>query len=290
MESRYEFGGDEYLFVDLSVEMSLEVNFKVLSLCLEIERQAIPGVIEVCPANASYLVHFRPEEIHPRKLVEHLKEAERAAEHLDVIRSRLVDIPVLYDDPWSKECAARFADRHQDPSVTNLEYLMRVNGFKTKEEFIAAHSGAPYWISMVGFVPGTAWGFQMVPRERAIQAPKYIRPRTDTPERTVAHAGVFMAIYPVQGPGGYQLLGMTPVPVYDPTGGLEDLRERYILARAGDRWKLRPIDLAEFEAVRAQVEAGTYRYRIVEQEFVPADYFRDPRGYLEALQAEAHWC
>ena len=290
MEARYEYGGDEYLFVDLSVEMSLEVNFEVLSVCLEIERQKIPGVIEVCPANASYLVHFHPEEMPPRKLVERLQGAERAAEHLAVMRSRLVDIPVLYDDPWTKECAKRFADRHQDPSVTNLEYLMRVNGFKSREEFIAAHSGAPYWISMVGFVPGTAWCYQMVPRERAIQAPKYIRPRTDTPERTVAHGGVFMAIYPVQGPGGYQLLGMTPVPVYDPTGSLEDLRERYIVPQAGDRWKLRPIGIDEFNAIRAEVEAGTYRYRIVEQEFVPADYFRDPQNYLRALQAEAERC
>ncbi len=290
MESRYHYGGDEYIFVDFDIEMSLEVNFKVLSVWQEIERQRIPGVIEVCPANASYLVHFTPEEVPPRELMRMLRDLENRATDIQALSSRLVDIPVLYDDPWSKECAKRFGDRHQDPSVTNLEFLMRINGFSSKDEFIAAHSAVPYWISMVGFVPGTAWGFQMVSRERAIQAPKYVRPRTDTPERTVSHGGVFLAIYPVRGPGGYQLMGMTPVPVYDPAGTLADLRERYILAIPGDRWKLRPVDMDEFQAIRAEVEAGTYRYKTVEQEFRPAEYYRDPERYLKRLQAEAERC
>ncbi len=101
---------------------------------------------------------------------------------------------------------------------------------------------------------------------------------------------MFLAIYPVRGPGGYQLLGMTPVPIYDPTGSLTDLRERYILALPGDRWKLRPIDMDEFRSIRAEVEAGTYRYRTVVQEFEPARYFRDPHRYLKRLETEAGEC
>jgi urea carboxylase len=85
----------------------------------------------------------------------------------------------------------------------------------------------------------------------------------------------------------WKLIGMTPVPVYEPEGRLVDLRETRILAKAADRWKLRPIDLDEFNAIRAEVEAGTYRYRIVEQEFKPAVYFEDPERYLNRLQQEA---
>ena len=287
MESRYTFGGDEYVFVEFAVEMSLEANFKVLAVSQEVRRYELPGVIEVCPGNTSYLVHFRPEEIAPRALVGCLREAEQAARSLISIRSRLVDIPVLYDDPWTRECAARFADRHQDPSATNLEYVMRLNGFGSKADLIAAHSRAPHWVAMVCFVPGAAACFQMVARERAIQTPKYLRPRTDTPERAVGLGGVFSCIYPVRGPGGYQLLGISAVPVYDPGGALADLRERFILPQAGDRWKFRPVDVAEYEAVRSEVEAGTYRYRMAEQDFVPMDYFADPERYLQRLQAEA---
>lgn len=290
METRYDYAGDEYIFVDFDIEMSLEVNFKVVSVCQEIERQGIEVVIEVCPANTSYLVHYKPDKIEPQRLMRQLREIEHQAEHVESLSSRLVDIPVLYDDPWTKECAKRFADRHQDPSITNLEFLMKINGYSNKEEFIAAHSGTPYWVSMIGFVPGTAWCFQMVSRERTIQAPKYVRPRTDTPERTVSHGGAFMAIYPVRGPGGYQLMGMTPVPMYDPAGGLVDLRGRYILALAADRWKLRPIDMDEFQSIRAEVEAGTYRYKTVVQEFKPAEYFHSPDRYLERLQVEAERC
>lgn len=290
MESRYEYGGDEYIFVEFDMELSLETNFKVLSVCQEIERQCVPGVIEVCPAITSYLVHYRPEEIHPRRLVQHLRELEHKAQQIHSLPSRLVDIPVLYDDPWTKECAKRFSDRHQDPSVTNLEFLMRINGFSTKEEFVAVHSGTQYWVVAIGFVPGTAAAYQMVRRDRAIQAPKYVRPRTDTPERAVSHGGVCLAIYPVRGPGGYQLMGMTPVPLYDPNPKLVDLRERYILAQAADRWKLRPIEMDEFQAIRDEVEAATYRYKIVKQEFKPAEYFQDPDGYLKRLQAEAELC
>ena len=85
-------------------------------------------------------------------------------------------------------------------------------------------------------------------------------------------------------------MGMTPVPIYDPTGGLVDLREKYILGEAGDRWKLRPIDMDEFQTIRAQVETGTYRYRVIEQEFRPAEYLSNPELYLKRLQAEAELC
>ncbi|MGH7913959.1 MAG: carboxyltransferase domain-containing protein, partial [Candidatus Binataceae bacterium] len=108
MDVRYDFGGDEYIFADFDIEMSLEINFKVLSICQEIERERIPGVIEVCPGNTSYLMHYRPEEIDPEKLVKELRKLERQADHITSISSRMVDIPVFYDDPWTKECARQF--------------------------------------------------------------------------------------------------------------------------------------------------------------------------------------
>ena len=286
-EIRYDYGGDEYLLVIFNDAMDLETNFKIQEVCQEIKRREVTGVIETCPSNASYLVHFRPEQIHPDHLIRELQDIEKAVQHADTLHSRLVDIPVLFDDPWTRECAARFADRHQDASVSNLEFLMRVNGYSNKEEFITAYCDRPYWVSMVGFVPGTAWCYRMVSPDQAIQAPKYIRPRTDTPERAVAHAGVFLCIYPVRGPGGYQLIGMSAVPVYDPEEKLPDLRGRYILPQVGDRWQFRPIDMDEYNSIRAEVESGTYRYNLVEQDFHPSAYMQDPDGYLRRLQEEA---
>jgi urea carboxylase len=144
-ETRYDYGGDEYLLVIFDEAMDLATNFKILAVCQQIKRRGVAGVIETCPANASYLVHFRPEVIHPNQLIRELKDIEQAVQHADALGSRLVDIPVLFDDPWTQECAQRFADRHQDPSVSNLEYLMRINGYSSKEEFITAYCDTPYW-------------------------------------------------------------------------------------------------------------------------------------------------
>ena len=73
---------------------------------------------------------------------------------------------------------------------------------------------------MVGFVAGLPFMYQMVEREKQIEVPKYLRPRTDTPKLTVGHGGCFGCIYSVRGAGGYQLFGVTPMPIYDPKQGL----------------------------------------------------------------------
>ena len=126
---------------------------------------------------------------------------------------------MLYDDPWTNETLMRFRDRHQEPDSTDLEYAARINGFAGKDEFIDAHAGAPWFASMVGFVAGLPFLYQMVPRERQLEVPKYVRPRTDTPALTIGHGGCFGCIYSVRGAGGYQMFGITPVPIYDPAQG-----------------------------------------------------------------------
>ena len=84
------------------------------------------------------------------------------------------------------------------------------------DDFVAAHSGSPWFVSMVGFVAGLPFMYQMVERQRQIQVPKYLRPRTDTPKLTVGHGGCFGCIYSVRGAGGYQMFGITPMPIFDP--------------------------------------------------------------------------
>jgi allophanate hydrolase subunit 1 len=79
------------------------------------------------------------------------------------------------------------------PTSTDLEYAARINGLADVEAFIAAHSGAPWFVSMVGFVAGLPFMFQMVERERQLQVPKYLRPRTDTPSSPWAMAAASAA-------------------------------------------------------------------------------------------------
>jgi urea carboxylase len=248
MSMRYSFGGDEHLFVECSEEMSLEAFFTSLSMTNGIRDAAIKGVTEICPANASFQIKFDPDVIHPDDIMKEVKAIESAATKAEpVITTRIIEIPVFYNDPWTHETLMRFRERHQDPSGTDLDYAARVNNFGSVDDFIAAHAGSPWFVSMVGFVSGLPFMYQMVERQRQIEVPKYLRPRTDTPRLTVGHGGCFGCIYSVRGAGGYQMFGITPMPIYDPTqttspqgfhGVLPAGRHRQV--QAGGPGRLRP--------------------------------------------------
>lgn len=277
--ARYEYGGDEFVFVEIDQAMSLEANFKAMTITAALRDEGLAGVIDICPSNASYLIRVDPEQLHPAELVEHLRGLERSAQAVSAdttLHTRVVDVPVLYDDPWTRETLMRFRDRHQDPEVTDLEYAARINGFESVPQLIEAMSGAPYIVTMLGFVPGLPFCYQMVPRSQQIEVPKYVRPRTDTPERSFGFGGAFAVVYPVRGAGGYQLFGMAPAPVYQLAQTLPDFTSRIVFPKPGDIFRYRSIDEAEFDQVRSQVEAGTFRYRIREVEFSPAAFLADP--------------
>ncbi|MGO4872098.1 MAG: 5-oxoprolinase subunit B family protein, partial [Roseiarcus sp.] len=217
MTSRYSYGGDEHIFVECDEAMSLEAFFKSLSITKAVREAQIRGVTEICPANASFQIKFDPDVVKPEDLLRELKaiEAAAGAGHSS-LKTRIIEIPVLYNDPWTHETLMRFRDRHQAPNMTDVEYTAEINHLDGVEGFVKAHSGAPWFVSMVGFVAGLPFLYQMVERKRQIQAPKYLRPRTDTPKLTVGHGGCFSCIYSVRGAGGYQMFGITPMPIYDP--------------------------------------------------------------------------
>jgi urea carboxylase len=120
---RYSFGGDEHIFVEVGAEMSLEAFFKSLSITNAVRDSRIRGVTEICPANASFQIKFDPDVIAADDLMKELKSLEGAADASDgELKTRIVEIPVFYGDPWTHETLMRFRERHQDPSGTDLDY------------------------------------------------------------------------------------------------------------------------------------------------------------------------
>ena len=259
MTTRFSFGGDEHLFAECDEQMSFEAFFKSLAVTRAIRDSDIAGVTEICPGNASYQIKFDPDLIHPRDLLREVQALDEAAEKSEpVLETRYIEVPVYYQDPWTHETLLRFRERHQDPSVSDLEYGARINGYATVADFIAAHHRSPWFTSMVGFVAGAPWFYQMVERKRQLQVPKYLRPRTDTPRQTLGHGGCFSCIYPVRGAGGYQMFGITPMPIFDPAQSARYLRDSMVLFRPSDIVKFRPIAADEYEAIEAAVRADTY--------------------------------
>lgn len=278
---RYEHGGDEFVFVELSEEMSLEANFKAMAITRELERKELPGILDICPGNASYMIRVNPEVLPPDRLIDELKEIERFLPDEMEISARIVDVPILFEDPWTHEMVMKFRDRHQDLDSTDLEYGARINGYKTKEDFIQAITDMPFLVTMVGFVPGLPWCFQMVPKERQIEVPKYVRPRTFTPERTFGFGGAFAVIYPVQGAGGYQMFGMAPAPIFDRNQRLPDFRESMVFPRQGDIFRYRRISREEFDRIREEVDGGTFQYRTKTFTFIPDEVIENPNRFSE---------
>jgi urea carboxylase len=289
-QARYTWGGDEFLFVEIAEGMSLEANFISNSIANALEAQELDGIIDICPANASLLVRFNPDTLAPAELERIVRslEGEVRASTDQVLETRIVEIPVWYNDPYTNETGARFrAGFHQRPEGNDLDYAAEVNNLADAAEFIQRHHESPWLVSMVGFVAGLPFLFQLVDREHQLEVPKYLSPRTDTPALTIGHGGCFSCIYSVRGAGGYQMFGVAAAPIYDPTQELEDFTDFMVFFNPGDIVKFKSVDEAEYRRIRAEVEAGTFTYRQAPISFDLGAALADPEGYkatlLEAL-------
>ncbi len=285
MKTRYAFGGDEHIFVEVDEEMSLEAFFKSLSMTNTVRDRQIKGVTEICPANASFQIKFDPDQISPDDMLAELKAIEDEAEHADhSIETRIIEIPVYYQDPWTHETLMRFRERHQDPDGTDLDYAARINGYDSVDAFISAHSGSPWFVTMVGFVAGLPFMYQMVERARQIEVPKYLRPRTDTPKLTVGYGGCFSCIYSVRGAGGYQMFGITPMPIYDPSQEISYLKDFMVFFKPGDIVKFKRIDREAYDQTVAEVEAGRFEPHVKPVTFSLDQFNADINGYNTKLE------
>lgn len=289
--ARYTWGGDEFLMVEVSEAMSLQANFRVMSIAKALEAQRPEGIIDLCPANASLLIRFDPDVLDSQKLLDLVKrlETEAAAETGGTLSTRIIEVPVWYEDPYTAEVESRFREGyHQNPSGTDLDYAAEVNGLADKDEFISRHHTQPWLVTMVGFVAGLPFMFQLTDQEKQLEVPKYLSPRTDTPGLCVGHGGCFSVIYSVRGGGGYQMFGVAAAPIFDPEKQTPDFQDTMVLFRPGDIVKFTPVSEEEYRKVQSEVEAGTYEYRMAEVEFDMEKALADPEGYnatiLEALQ------
>ena len=279
--ARYDYGGDEFIFVELSEEMSMEANIKATLITQELSNRGLDGIIDICPSNASYLVRYDPDTIAPRDIMDLLQGLDDQFDKIPdgfTMQTRIVDVPILYDDPWTHEAMMRFRSHHQDPESTDLQYGARTNGFESVQAFIDHLAGNPWLVTMLGFVPGLPFCYQLEPRERQVEVPKYVWPRTFTPERAFGIGGAFSVVYPVQGAGGYQLYGISATPVLNVAQDHPDFDHSIVFPRAGDILRYRSVDRSEFDETRAKVEDGSFRYLQRDVEFSPAAFLRDPQA------------
>jgi len=230
---RFLPAGDLAVAVELGDEISVEINTRVRALEYLIQQKALPGVVETVPTFRSLLVYYEPRVIGYDRLVQGLGELAAQADTAVLPPPRAVELPCCYDPELGLDLAA---------AATRLGL--------PADEVVRLHAGARYHLYFIGFTPGLPYMSGMPER---IHLPRLETPRVRVPAGSVGIGGAQCCIYSVESPGGYWILGRTPLRLYDPEGS------EPTLLRAGDRVTFRVIDRGEFDRIAAAVDARTYR-------------------------------
>ena len=239
-EVRYLVSGDSSVCVEFGNEISPDINRKIRAFKIAVEKSGIPGIVETVPTYRSLLVHYKPEVIGYKAITEKFKSLMGTLDNIEIPPPTVIEIPVLYGGEMGPD----------------IENVASHNG-KTVEEVIKIHTSQEYLIYMIGFIAGFPYLGGM---SREIAAPRLKSPRVKIDGGSVGIAGEQTGIYPVASPGGWQLIGRTPLKLYDAD------REKPVLLEAGQYIKFRAVDEAEYEAIEKQVETGTYQYVVFHKE------------------------
>jgi KipI family sensor histidine kinase inhibitor len=191
--------GDGALLVAFEPAIDAAINARVLALADAIRSRGIAGVHDVVPAYASCAIHFDPLQTRLSELESAVHEALHAGEQAAApsVGASTIDIPVCYGGAFGPDlpAVARWADC-------------------TEAEVIRRHTGREYRVYMLGFLPGFPY---LGVVDSRIAAPRRAQPRALVPAGSIGIAGMQTGVYPVDAPGGWQLIGRTPLAFFDPS-------------------------------------------------------------------------
>jgi len=245
-EKTFMPAGDCALFMKLGDTIAPEINSRIRSISYLLEKENIEGVIEWIPAYCTIMVVYNPLIISYHELVERLQELEQKGEEVAFPSPLIVEIPTTYGN----ECSEFGPD---------VEDVAEINGL-TVEEVIEIHTGVDYLIYMIGFTPGFSF---LGGLSEKIATPRVEQPRKRVPAGSVGIAGNQTGIYPIDSPGGWRLIGRTPLKLFDPE------REEPILLKAGNYLRFTPITLERYYEIAEEIENNTYtvkKYPLIHEE------------------------
>ena len=231
--ARYLPAGDKALSIELGDAISPEINRKVRNLCLTIGNHAIPGVQELVPTYRSVLVYYDPMRISQVDLESQLRDLEYHLDEATVQAPRLVELPTVYGGEYGPD----------------LDHVAGHNHVSA-QDVVRIHSETEYLVYMMGFTPGFTYLGGM---SEKIATPRLETPRTVIPAGSVGIAERQTGVYPIESPGGWQLIGRTPVRLFDAH------REPPVVVDAGDYIRFVPVEESQYLEIQRQVHAGTYQ-------------------------------
>ena len=232
MTVRFLSAGDRALVVEFGDRVDRALSDDVLRLDASLRSTGLAGVVETVPTFRSLMVHYDP-------LVTSRAELEQAIAALLDRRSGLCRDATLWRVPVCYE--GEFA-----PDLAEVARLTEL----TPREVVGLHSAVRYHVYMLGFLPGFPYLGDLPPQ---LALPRRADPRVRVPAGSVSIATTLTAIYPYESPGGWHLIGATPIRLFDPE------RTPPALLAPGDIVRFEPIDPASFVSIKKAADSGDYR-------------------------------
>jgi inhibitor of KinA len=226
--ARFRIAGDRGLLVEYGDRIDPEINARVRTMDMVLAAFPIDGIQEVVPTYRSLLVIYDPLVTTPAKLAHDIEERELHTGKMVLPSPRTVEIPVCYGGDFGPD----------------IEHVANFHGLEV-EDVVAIHTRIPYRVYMIGFTPGYPF---MGGLPESLHTPRLETPRTLVPEGSVGIANDQTGIYPVASPGGWQLIGRTPLKLFSPD------KENPFLFKTGDNLKFVPVSVDAFERLRKEQE------------------------------------
>lgn len=241
MPSDYAFFpyGDGALIVETAEEISEAAYIRIRGLKDALEADRPDALLELIPAYRSLLVVYDPLKSDYPSLEARVKSCAAHVSFAGSMRKEIVRIPVCYEGEYA-------------PDLEDVARHARLSA----GEVVDIHASGTYLVYMLGFTPGFPYLGGMSDR---IAAPRRSSPRTKIPAGSVGIADRQTGIYPVESPGGWNIIGRTPARLFDPG------RDNPVLLRAGQHIRFFPVTSGEYQGISEAVQAGAWKPEIFEE-------------------------
>jgi inhibitor of KinA len=228
--------GDSAILINFEQVIDKTINDKVVFISKNIENTGIPGLLYCFPAYCSITIGYNPSQIKYVLLIDLIKRIiEQKQEEKIEINARNFLIPVCYEPPYALDLA-------------DLSNQLAIS----QKEIIKLHYSTAYQVYMLGFLPGFPY---MGTLPIKLNCKRKEIPRKKVTAGSVGLAGRQTGIYPLDAPGGWQIIGRTPVPIFNPKNKLP------FLFTAGDTVSFYPISIDEFERMEKELNKGYFDYK-----------------------------
>ncbi|MFZ7102134.1 MAG: 5-oxoprolinase subunit PxpB [Peptococcaceae bacterium] len=233
--AKYLPAGDKGIVIEFGSTICREINRKIRNLAAAIDNARLEGIGELVPTYRSLMLYYDPGKWGYGQLVAELKKIEAQVADADLFQPKVYYLPVLYGGEYGSDLS--FVGRYTDFSP---------------DEVIKIHTAADYFIYMLGFTPGFPYLGGM---DERISVPRLEIPRTVIPTGSVGIAGNQTGVYPLESPGGWRLIGRTPVKLFDPS------RNSPFLLEAGNYLRFYQITFQEYQDIAEKVANNSYHVK-----------------------------